>query len=399
MIPGYTAADLARRGGSAPGRRARSDFARDRARVLHSASFRRLAAKTQIHTAGEADFPRTRLTHSLEVGQIARELGASLGADPDLVETGALAHDVGHPPFGHNGEEALDAFAADIGGFEGNAQTLRVLTRLESKAFVDGRSVGLDLTRASLDAATKYPWTRPGGGVGVVKFGAFDDDAPVLGWVRDGAPGARRCAEAQVMDFADDVAYSVHDVEDAIHAGHVTLAQVRAAAASPVGEGLVVDDPPATSEALQRLTAQPFWPTSYDGTQRSQAALKELTSSLIGRFCAAAHDATRAAHAGPVRRYDGDLHVPDDIAQEIAALKALSVRYVMGRDDAVAGYGRQRDLLVAVAESLLATAPAGLDPMYAQLFLDAPDSAVAKRVVVDQVAGLTDTSVLRFASD
>ncbi|MBE4737784.1 MULTISPECIES: deoxyguanosinetriphosphate triphosphohydrolase [Streptomyces] len=393
-----------------PGRTA---FQRDRARVLHSAALRRLAGKTQVVTPGTRTHvwdasPRTRLTHSLECAQVGRELGAALGCDPDLVEAACLSHDLGHPPFGHNGEQALNEFAEDCGGFEGNAQSLRLLTRIEPKRFVrspesgDLVSVGLNLTRAALDAATKYPWPRGGHPTDPAspKFGVYDDDRPVFDWVRKDAPGTRTTFEAQVMDWSDDVAYSVHDVEDGLHAGHIDPnclhADPERQAVFEVARGRYVPadtDPAELAEALDRLLDQEWWPHGYDGTAVAQARLKDATSQLIGRFCLAAEGATRQAYGGgPLTRYAAELVVPREARLECAVLKAVADRYVMQRDEQERLRADQRVVVAELAEALTARAPEGLEPQFRALFDAAPDNRARKRVIVDQIASLTDTS-------
>ncbi|MEU7245457.1 deoxyguanosinetriphosphate triphosphohydrolase [Streptomyces sparsogenes] len=421
--PGYEAADLERWAPEPDKRPGRTAFQRDRARVLHSAALRRLAGKTQVVPAAPAAdlrpgagtpawdaTPRTRLTHSLECAQVGRELGAALGCDPDLVEMACLAHDLGHPPFGHNGEQALNEVAEACGGFEGNAQSLRLLARLEPKRFVadpdtgEPVSVGLNLTRAALDAATKYPWPRGGHPTdpGSRKFGVYEDDLPVFAWFRQGAPEHRTCFEAQVMDWSDDVAYSVHDVEDGLHAGHLDPAlllaeperrEVFAVAAARYAPGA---EPDELAEALDRLLDQEWWPHGYDGSSVAQARLKDATSQLIGRFCLAAEGATRAAYGtGRFTRYAAELVVPREARLECAVLKAVADRYVMQRADQEAVRADQRIIIAQLGEALIARAPVGLDPQFRALF-DAADAAGDDagrlRAVVDQIAALTDAS-------
>ena len=376
----------------------RGPFERDRARVLHSAAFRRLAAKTQVHTAGEDDFPRTRLTHSLEVAQIGREMAARLGCDPDVVDTAGLAHDLGHPPFGHNGEDVLNELAAPCGGFEGNAQTLRILTRLEAK--VDdpsGQSAGLNLTRAVLDAACKYPWPRQ---EGKRKFGVYPDDLPVFEWMRRGAPDGRRCLEAQVMDWADDVAYSVHDVEDGVHAGHIRLDRLadpseREALAAQVAQVYSTESAADLTELLAELLADPLLAplARYDGSHRAQVALKHAASVLIGRFVTDAVSATRKQYGdAPLSRYDADLVVPRRTRAMCALLKGVALRYVMLRPGASGRYEQQKDMLRDLVHRLTRCAPEALDPVHRVAWRHAGDDAARLRVVIDQVASLTDVS-------
>jgi len=389
----YSAADQERFLDEPAKRAGRTEFMRDRARVIHSAALRRLAAKTQVAVPWENDFQRTRLSHSLECAQIGRELGESLGADPDLLETACLSHDMGHPPFGHNGEEALAEVAAPCGGFEGNAQSFRLLTRIEAKT-VDGngKSLGLNLTRASLDAATKYPWARA---ENPRKFGVYDDDTEIFHWVREGAPIGRKCIEAQIMDWSDDCAYSVHDLEDAIFAGQVTVKNfdrdfdiLYTEMVSGYGSDASKSEVEAALTRLQNLSC---WPASFDRTHRALARLKDTTSQLIGRFVLAAELETRKVHGdGPLTRYSANLEIPREQKIEVDFLKAIAGHYLINAAASQERYAKQQIVIHELVEMLFEAAPKELDPIFEDDWKVATNDSERLRVVVDQIASLTD---------
>lgn len=408
----YTSADVERRAAEpaksatlpmAAGAAERTEFCRDRARILHSSSFRRLAGKTQVVSPGEGAVPRTRLTHSLEVAQIARDIGGGIGCDADLVDLAGLAHDIGHPPFGHNGEAALNEIASTIGGFEANAQNLRLLTRLEPKVIgPDGECDGLNLTRASLDAVIKYPWQRPAAGG---KFGVYDDDLDVFRWVRrpvgdfDTKRADSKCLEAQVMDWADDVAYSVHDVEDGVVAGRIDLvslaqsADERLAVAAAAASSYSTESSADLAAVLADLLALPAVSTriGLPPGMRAAAALKQLTSELTGRFVTGAVAGTRQRFGTEsLTRYDADLAVPQVLAAEVAVLKAIAFHYVMNDSDHQASKRRQQELLAELVASVANRGEEALDPEFVGFFRDAAGDAGRLRVVIDQVSLLTD---------
>ncbi len=399
LSKGYSHLDEERFTHEPPKRAGRRAFARDRARVLHSAGLRRLAAKTQVLAPGADDFPRTRLTHTLEVAQIGRELGEALSADPDLVETACLTHDLGHPPFGHNGEAALHEIAKDFGGFEGNAQTFRILTRLESKTFLGERSVGLNLTRASLDASTKYPWGFDGINP---KFGYYLDDQEIFDWVRKYSEPNEKTFECQIMDFADDIAYSVHDVEDAIHSGLIDLTSLSSKTVSSDLFKIANDfyDGDFDSEfykcQLDYLLTQDYWVKEFDGSQKSLASLKNMTSNLIGYFAQKAEQATKNHYSNEtLKRYEARLILEDNIKAQILILKSIANLFMMQRAGAQEHYKRER-LVIQELFSLLAKDPSKMDRMFFENFKSAKDEISQKRAIIDQIASLTDASAYRL---
>ena len=415
----YSAADFARLAdekpkGSAfhPVEEHRGLFARDRARVLHSAALRRLADKTQVVGPRDGDTPRTRLTHSLEVGQIARSIGSGLGLDPDLCDMAGLTHDIGHPPYGHNGENALNEVA--LNGFEGNAQTLRILSRLEPKVIVDDahgepQSFGLNLTRAALDGACKYPWTKTNpDGTTNRKYGAYDEDAHLLDWLREGHTDNRKCIEAQVMDWSDDIAYSVHDVEDGIISRRISLnvlwdlvelAQLAEKGAKAFGG--TADELLEAADSLRNLSVINAI-GDFDYSLRDYANLKKMTSELVGRYVGATVGATSEANADLIAsnclgRMHGDLVVPKQAEAEVKLLKTIAVLYVMDEPAHLARQDRQRERIYRVYDYLVAGAPGSLDATFRLWWEQADTDAARDRAIIDQIASMTESRLERLA--
>ena len=389
----YSSADRERFLDEPAKRKGRTEFARDRARIIHSFALRRLAAKTQVAVPWASDFPRTRLSHSLECAQVGRELGAALGADPDLMESACLAHDLGHPPFGHNGEEALAKISQGIGGFEGNAQSFRLLTRIEAKTVdSDGLSVGLNLTRATLDAATKYPWSSL---TNSKKFGVYGDDQEIFNWVREGSPAEKTCMEAQIMDWSDDVAYSVHDLEDALVTGQIDIAHLRRDLpqlhATAIADYLSDMTEFEAEEAIDSLMNLSCWPKDFDRSHRHLARLKDLTSQLIGRFALAAEQETREHFGdGDLTRYAANLLVPRAQRVEVALLKSMAGYYIIRAEKSQERYAKQQQVIADLVEAVRESAPETLESFFLQEWNRASTEEEKMRVVIDQVSSLTD---------
>ncbi|MDB5568741.1 MAG: Deoxyguanosinetriphosphate triphosphohydrolase [Tardiphaga sp.] len=272
-----------------PASKTRSAFRRDCDRVIHSTAFRRLKHKTQVFVFHEGDHYRTRLTHTLEVAQIARAIARQLGLDEDLTETLALAHDIGHPPFGHAGERALDTCLHEHGGFDHNAQTLRVVTALEHRY---PEFDGLNLTWETLEGIAKHngPLTDAKGdaigryAVHGLPFGMTDYDR-----IYDLELSSFASLEAQVAAIADDIAYDAHDIDDGLRAGLFSVTDLR--------------EMPLTADMIDDIAAR--YP-DLDESRRGAELVRELISYLIGAVVAEAErrlGAARLSSVEDVRRH------------------------------------------------------------------------------------------------
>jgi len=293
-----------------PPSKTRSPFRRDCDRVIHSTAFRRLKHKTQVFVFHEGDHYRTRLTHTLEVAQIARALARQLGLDEDLTETLALAHDLGHPPFGHAGERALDACLRNHGGFDHNAQTLRVVTALEHRY---PEFDGLNLTWEALEGIVKHngPLTAPNGEA-VGRYRDHGIPSAITDYIatHDLELWSFASLEAQVAAIADDIAYDAHDIDDGLRAGLFAVDDLRIM--------------PLTADMIAEIARH--YP-DLDEVRRGAELVRELISYLIGAVVSEAGRRLQAARPGSVDdvRTHGDVLVafPPQAAAAEAEIKAF----------------------------------------------------------------------------
>jgi dGTPase len=348
----------------------RTPFERDRDRVIHSSAFRFLKGKTQVFVAHEGDYFRTRLTHSLEVAQIARSLARRLRLDADLAETCGLAHDLGHPPFGHTGEDVLKACMTDYGGFDHNAQTLKVLTELEHTY---PRFDGLNLTWETLEGVVKHNGPLVHSEVGV-------DMLPVAIQRYNAQHDLELCTfpgpEAQVAALSDDIAYNNHDIDDGLHSGLFTLDELRSAS-------------PLVDEYIQGV-----W-QDYPGLDESRQR-KELVRRLIGAWVDDLVEETEgriAAHrpvsAEAVRALNEPLvSFSEAMVEEAARLR----RFLMANMYRHWKVNRRRAMAKRIVKDLFEQFledPATLPGRWQEGLSDQPRSVTARRIC-DYIGGMTD---------
>ena len=438
MKPLYTASDRTREVPVENEPEYRSAFRRDYARLLHCPAFRRLQGKTQLFPSVEHDFFRNRLTHSLEVAQIAKSIALRLNhchsyftdnpIDLDLVETAALAHDLGHPPFGHNGERALDDCMKDRGGFEGNAQSLRILARLEKKE----PKVGLNLTHRTLAATLKYDQLIPirrEMGETLVK-GFYHSEQALVAKIKKSVLGVDaesgrqfKTIECQIMDLADDIAYSTYDLEDALKTGFVTTTQMILAVldedtleqietnfnidqptlfrhvmdiwqeTAPDPKSLRIDTTALdvqTGEYLALLVAgveHTARQLKDDGTARTQ-----LTSHLVND-CIEAVDISEIDTEFPAL---SKLHLDEHLMTRIRVMKYLTYALVIQSPSLKTAEYRGYDIVKDIFDALSKDGGDMLLPDDYRRRTKTTDKLERNRAICDFVAGMTDRYAMEF---
>jgi dGTPase len=398
--------DTQRLSGASDERDYRTPFQIDRDRVLHTPTFRRLQNKTQVFWSGEYDFYRTRLTHSLEVAQIGKSICHWLKSQPDgpltddffvdadLVEAICLSHDLGHPPFGHAGERTLNHLMRGHGGFEGNAQTLRLLT----ERIFSARKTGMDPTRAFLDGILKYKslWSelKTATGRDPEHHFIYDDQQGHLDWAMGGhdfplelPPGKARdkfkSIECQIMDWADDTAYSLNDLSDSVRAGFLNLEKIESWAEKhghPTHEGTPLGD---LMKAIRRRKVDPF------------------VGKRIGRYIQSTHMATDVNFLSAVtNRYQYKLVIDEEVKAESSLFKRLAFEVVFLSPQLKQlehkGSRMLRQMWEVLGERYIMGRPIDgqnfqlLPADTAEEITSAPDETTRARLVCDFLAGMTD---------
>lgn len=394
----------------------RTEAQKDRDRILYTSALRRLAKVTQVVAADVGHVFHNRLTHSLQVAQVgfriaqrlrssyAQLAGTTDGFDPDVVEAACLAHDLGHPPFGHIAERKLDELAGEnIDGFEGNAQSFRIVTRL-SQHSTNHR--GLDLTRATLAAILKYPWLRGENSEKADKWGAYSSEKKDFDFAIELCPSLRiKTIEASLMDWADDVTYSVHDAEDFYRAGRLPLHLLadrrydkerkgffEKAFARHNGDKGIWSDTKALEEAFNEVIVGLFpLEGTYLGSWEERASLRDFTSQLIGRYVGAT---TIVPSDGSLR-----LKIDEDRELEVAMFKELTWVYVIEAPELASQQEGQRKVIeelfriywdAAQGKRSLHLFPA----YYGKGLEQASDDQGKKRIVIDLIAGMTEEQAL-----
>ena len=419
----------------------RTPAQKDRDRILYTSAFRRLAGVTQVVSPSEGHVFHNRMTHTLEVAQIGRRLAEKLlqdradarghvnqagGLDPDVVEAGALVHDLGHPPFGHVAESELqrllDAHCPYLSGsFEGNAQSFRIATKLAVHRASPGdpsqNYPGLNLTRATLNAALKYPWQRGRDGLHHRKWGVYETEAGDFAWSRRGvfARGEGRALEADLMDWADDVAYSVHDLEDFYRAGLIPLDRLVAQGNSERdqfwqryrerlhreggADGQATDELRVVFDRLMELISTFGIAEPFDDSRLHRGYLRHMTAVFIDRYINAPHLRTPPNNDGSWAELD------EALEREVRLLKALTWEYVIdGPALATQQRGQRRVIRGLFLDFARATRrredwktfPRPYQEELARVE-DAGEDVEARRIrtVVDFIASMTEQQALR----